>query len=101
MYWDYGGYSRKDRRYKTSGRFVIDLEGDDHHHFLMAIMTGCVLCGHKTVEDFKAALAQPQPKAKRDRTVVGNPLMEMERSAPPPSSQDRKWYRALRTGGPA
>jgi hypothetical protein len=70
MYWDYGGYSRKNRKNKTSGRFVIDLEGDDHLHLLMAIMTGCVLCGHKTVADFEAASAQRQSKTALHKTVV-------------------------------
>jgi len=104
MYWDYGAYSRETKKNKTSGRFVIDLEGDDHLRFLMAIMTGCVLCGHKTIEDFAPIAAEPQRKAKDDKQVIWQSTdaegkVRTVRRRPVKTATDG--YRALRKGRPA
>jgi hypothetical protein len=68
-YWDYGSFSsRRSKRHTTSGRFVIDLKGEDNLTFLTAIMTGCVLCGHRKEEEIIGAL-QRKPKVSKSGTA--------------------------------
>lgn len=103
MYRDYGGYSRKTQKHKTSGRFVIDLKGDDHLYFLMAIMCGCVLCGHKTIADFEAIAATPDQEANGESTVIWQSTDSEGKARTVhrrPTKTATAAYRTLRKGAP-
>jgi hypothetical protein len=72
-YSEFGSYGwSPNKQDKNSGRFTLDLEGDDFGLFLSLIAVGCVVSGHRTAEQIVNALeSEPEPEvAQEPKTII-------------------------------